>query len=117
MACMIALKLFSSVLAGHDITVFIDNESVVSMLNSGKGRDSVMLAIAREIWRLQYTYNFTIVPTHIPSIDNSMADHLSHYYDRPHSHSIVDSLSESGRFARLEVDPYLFHVPQTYIAS
>ena len=49
LAIYIAMRLWSKQMTNKRIQLFCDNQSVISILNSGKGKDKLMLHYARQI--------------------------------------------------------------------
>ena len=47
---LVALRLWYSTLCNSKLILYCDNMAVVSVLNTGKGYDALLLAIARNIW-------------------------------------------------------------------
>lgn len=74
----VALHTFvdSSCLGSH-IRVNCDNLASVQILQSGKGKNKVMLEVARSIWMLQAHFGIQITYEHIRGVDNKLADALS----------------------------------------
>lgn len=62
---------------GSHVRVNCDNLASVQLLQSGKGRNKVMLEVARSVWMLQATFGFHITYEHIRGVDNKLADALS----------------------------------------
>ena len=74
---LVALKELCKDESHVKIHVRCDNMSSVCMLQSGKGRDSVMLCIARNIWHWAAQKDIDIIATHVPGVEMTIADALS----------------------------------------
>ena len=53
---------------------------MVSILNTGKGLDPLLLAMARNIWLLASTQDIDLTVLHIPGKHNNIADLLSRWH-------------------------------------
>jgi len=74
---MVALRLWSSRLKGHKVKVFCDNSATVSVINSGRCKDTVMLGLLREVAFLCTTGSCMVKAVHLPGVENRLADGLS----------------------------------------
>ena len=79
LAIYIALRLWSKQITNKRIQLFCDNKSVISILNSGKGKDKLMLHYARQISMLCAINNSEIRLVYIESAENRIADYLSRW--------------------------------------
>lgn len=79
LAVYIALQLWRQDIVNKRIQLFCDNQSVISILNTGKGKDKLMLQFARQIAMLCANNNAEIRLVYIASQDNRMADYLSRW--------------------------------------
>jgi hypothetical protein len=77
LAIIIALKLWGNQWVGKNVLIQSDNAACVSVLNSGRARDSVMQICAREAMFVAASYDFTIFASHNPGRSNQTADILS----------------------------------------
>ena len=77
---LVALKVWHREWAGARIQVKCDNQDVVSVLNSGRSRDSVMAEYARNIFMWVSTFNIDIKVVHVPGKLNEVADLLSRWF-------------------------------------
>ena len=73
-----------------------DNYTVVSTLNSGRGRDHVLLAIARNVWLVAAQHDIDIAFIHIPGKLNVIADLLSRWYSNSVDRSRLSNLIFGG---------------------
>ena len=62
---------------GRCVVVYCDNMSAVQVMQSGKGKNLVMLEAARMAWMVQAMFQLTIIYRHIPGDLNTLADTLS----------------------------------------
>ena len=80
---MVALKLWGRHWSGLRLTVRCDNEVAVTVLNSGRCRNSFVNACLREICFLSATFGFEIRAVHLPGSLNEDADLLSRWDTSP----------------------------------
>lgn len=59
--------------------MWCDNQSVVAILNSKHSKSPRIMDLVRSITLLTLSNNFTISATHIPGLDNAIADSLSRF--------------------------------------
>ena len=76
---MVALKIWGHVWKDCHISIFCDNMAVVQVLNSGRTKDMVLAACARNIWMLSAIYNVQLSVNHIMGEKNRIADLLSRW--------------------------------------
>jgi len=91
LSLLVALRLWCPRFKGKKLKNFCDNEASVSVLNSGRCRDKLMLDLLREIAFLCALNHCMIRAVHLAGIDNRLADRLS----RKHMLSVTarDSLN------------------------
>ena len=77
---LVALKVWHKEWAGLRVLIKCDNQSVVSVLTSGKTKDSVMAKYARNIFLWLSAFNIDIRVVHVPCKLNPVADLLSRWY-------------------------------------
>ena len=66
--------------------MWCDNQSVVAIINSKHSKSPQVMDLVRAITLQTLSYNFTFNATHIPGLQNSIADSLSRFQmDRFHS--------------------------------
>ena len=76
--CMAAIRaIVGQSHRGMTIMVKCDNSAAVAIFSSGRGRDPVILACARAIWRHSAEVDCTLVFRHIPGVMMEAADTLS----------------------------------------
>ena len=76
---LLALRLWAPELSGRRLCLHCDNMAVVSILNSGRGQDSVLLSIARNVWLIAAKHDIDLTVQHIPGKHNVTADLLSRW--------------------------------------
>ena len=74
---LVALRLWSKQCGGLRIKIYCDNLMSVGLINSGKSRDKVMLAIIREVVYICAISNIHLMAIHLPGVENRKADYLS----------------------------------------
>ena len=72
------------------ILIKCDNQSVVSVLNSGRTCDLTLSAIARNIMMETATHDIELQMVHILGADNKIADLLSRWYITKNPHLILE---------------------------
>lgn len=95
---------------GGHIKLYCDNAASVQVLQSGRGRNKIILEVARYIWMLQAKYQFTISYAHIKGKDNVIADALSRAHLSPAMADIANVYID--KYSIKIVDPclYMFQV-------
>jgi len=88
---LLALRLWAPCFKGRKLLFYCDNEATVTVVNTGRCRDPVMLTLLREVSFVCAVSNCLIRCVHLAGVDNRLADDLSRR----------DSLSVSAR-AELE---------------
>lgn len=73
---ILGLHFMGSRWSGKRIRMWCDNKSVVASINSKSPR---VMDLIRVITLQTLQYNFTFTATHIPGLDNSIADSLSRF--------------------------------------
>ena len=77
---MVAFRVWGPQWENNKIKVFCDNAAVVSILNSGRTKDSFLSACARTLWLIQAKYNIKVCVQHIQGSKNIYADTLSRWF-------------------------------------
>jgi len=73
----IGLRLWAPSFKGKKLKFLCDNEATVSVVNSGRCKDAVMLSLLREIAFVCATNDCLVKAIHLPGVDNRLADALS----------------------------------------
>ena len=76
---LVASKIWASHWKDKKIKIFCDNMAVVQVMNTGRARDRVLAACARNIWLLAATFNIELIFVHISGQSNKVADLLSRW--------------------------------------
>lgn len=107
----VALHTFvdSSFKGGH-VHLFCDNAASVQVMESGKGRNKIILEVARYIWMLQAYYQFSITYEHIKGKDNVIADALSRAHLSPAMNDIANTYIDQHNVQVVDPCMYMFHV-------
>ena len=79
LAILVAILLWGAHIRNKRIIVHCDNSSCVSLLNTGRCRDKLMVCIARNIWLKCAQDNIQIKGLHIPTTENRLPDLLSRW--------------------------------------
>lgn len=92
---MVCLKLWSPLLRGERIKIHCDNMAAVTVLNTGRSKDSFLQACLREICLLVASYEVELRAVHIYGIDNRLPDLCSRWdldpkYKLEFSHRTAD---------------------------
>lgn len=86
--------------AGKCITLVTDNSSSAFALTSGRTRDPILSACAREMWLQAALADHDIQIVHKPGIDIPLADALSRMHDDASKAKLADRLIESAGITR-----------------
>ena len=78
-AVVIAIKMWGHELAGKRLLIQCDNSSTVALLNSGKSKDTLMLAWLRELLFHASQFQIQINAVHIEGVINRIPDMLSRW--------------------------------------
>ena len=82
----LACVLWAPTWTGKRIRMWCDNQSVVAIINSKHSKSPRVMDLVRAITLLTLAHNFTFSATHIPGLDNAIADSLSRFQmDRFHT--------------------------------
>ena len=105
---VIAAKLWRHKWSGHHVTLHCDNIACVYTINTGRARDPYLLKCARELWLLSAIHDFTVVASHKPGAENTLADTLSRRHLSPVYESRLDALIAERSLITIDVDASLF---------
>lgn len=95
---------------GAHVRVNCDNMASVQLLKTGKGRNKVMLEVARSIWMLQAEFGFHISYEHIRGRDNKLADALSRAHVAPVMARYAQEQLNSLNITRVNPCMYIFSI-------
>ena len=77
---LVAIRTWATLWKGKNIRIHCDNQAVVSVLTTGKTRDSRLAAIARNIFMEIAAYDICLRTVHISGKNNQVADNLSRFF-------------------------------------
>ena len=77
---MVSLKIWDTMWSNRKININCDNLPVVEVLKTGRARDEILAACARNIWLLTSIFNIQL---HIQGAKNTTADLLSRWRGTP----------------------------------
>ena len=78
---LVAIRVWARKWHSKKITIYCDNEAVVSVLNTGKTRDVKLAAISRNIFMISAENDITFQFSHVKGKNNTVADLLSRWTD------------------------------------
>ena len=76
---VVAAKIWAQHWSNQKIQIFCDNMAVVEVLTTGKTRDVTLATCARSLWLIAALYNIDFIFSHIPGVENTVADLLSRW--------------------------------------
>ena len=76
---LVALRVWADRWKGKFVHFFIDNQAVVTILNTGYTRDDKLGLYMRNIWLVASIHDIKMRISHIPGYKNSTADLLSRW--------------------------------------
>lgn len=94
--------------AGSHIRVLCDNLPSVTIMQTGKGRNKVILEVARAIWMLQAKFNIDISYDHIKGELNTLADALSRAHLSPKAELLANKLIHDNQLEVISPCLYIF---------
>ena len=77
---LVAVRTWATLWQGKNIRIHCDNQAVVSVLTTGKTRDAILAAIARNILMETSRHDICLRTVHISGKDNQIADNLSRFF-------------------------------------
>ena len=77
---LVAIRTWATLWQGKHIRIHCDNQAVVSVLTTGKTRDSLLAAIARNILMKVAEHDICLRTVHISGKNNEIADNLSRWF-------------------------------------
>lgn len=107
--CLISVKLWANMLSDTNVTLYCDSMVAVCALGSCRGRDELLLTIARELWLICARYDIHLNIKHMPGSEmEGGADALSRYHLDKSYRDLSNNLISNNHLTVWEVDPYLF---------
>ena len=89
---VVAAKIWTQHWSNQKIQIFCDNMAVVEVLTTGKTRDVTLATCARNLWLIAALYNIDFTFSHIPGVENTVADLLSCWNNDPHQIQKLEKL-------------------------
>ena len=89
---LVALRLWGKHLKGKVVQIHCDNFAVVNVLNTGRGRDPYLLAVARNICMLSAQGDIRLQVVHVLGKCNVIADLLSRWYTSINRKNLIQLL-------------------------
>ena len=89
---VVAAKIWANHWANKKIQIFCDNMAVVEVLTTGKTRDKTLATCARNLWLIAALHNINFIFSHIPGVENSVADLLSRWDNSAHHKEKLEKL-------------------------
>ena len=86
---LVAIRLWGRSWSHKKVLIKCDNQAVVSILKTGKTRDSTLATIARNILLEASCLHITITVIHVLGKDNKVADTLSRWQNSAHDQQIL----------------------------
>ena len=93
---------------GKHVRVHCDNMAAVQVLQTGKGKNRVLLDCARAAWMVQAVLNVQISYVHVPGVQNDIADALSRSHLSPKHHSNVKNILAANSLCLTEPCLHIF---------
>ena len=106
---MVALKIWGSCWSNQCVKIFCDNLPVVEVIRTGKARDHILAACARNIWLLSALYNVRLIVSHITGQDNTIADLLSRWHKTSNNYEKLTTLIPVHYWIPAHMDLMLFN--------
>ena len=99
---------------GTTVKVYCDNLPAVSVFQSGRGKNRIILEAARAIWMVQAIYQVHIIFEHIPGSHNELADVLSRIstskYMKDRAEHLVNYLGLTWVHSHVEIIDSVRHI-------
>ena len=76
---VVTCSIWHPFLAGECLQFWCDNQSVVSIINSGHSKVPRIMELVRKLVLLSMQHNFLVRACHVPGVSNEVADALSHF--------------------------------------
>lgn len=102
--------LIDSSYIGAHVQINCDNLSSVQLMQTGKGRNKIMLDAARAVWMLQAKFDIHISYEHIRGKDNKLADALSRAHLTPAMAQYAQTQLHKFNITRIPPCMYIFSI-------
>ncbi|VDI14398.1 Hypothetical predicted protein [Mytilus galloprovincialis] len=80
LSIIVCLKLWAQCFRGKRIRILCDNITSVTVINTGKSRDTFLQCCLRELCYIAAIYEFEIRAVHLAGTDNRLPDYLSRWH-------------------------------------
>ena len=101
---LVAIRTWATMWQGKNIRIHCDNQAVVSVLTTGKTRDSLLAAIARNILMKVAEYDICLRTVHISGKNNQIADNLSRWFMGNEYRERLYALLDNPTWVRVPTD-------------
>ena len=101
---VVAIKIWGEIWQNQAIDIKCDNMAVVEVLRSGRARDPILATCARNIWLLTAIFNIQLTVTHIPGVQNEVADLLSRWKGTDSQVNTLSSLIPNYHWMPVHLD-------------
>ena len=101
---VVAAKIWASHWTKKRVQNFCDNMAVVDVLNTGRARDPILATCARNLWLIAAIFNIDFIFSHIPGVENSVADLLSRWKHDPDHVKKLETLVETPVWVDTHID-------------
>ena len=81
LAVVLAVKQWGSKWCNQHVIIYSDSTTAVGTINKGTCRNPIAMHYLRELFWLSAIYNFRITASHIPGIENAIADAISRLHE------------------------------------
>lgn len=103
--CLIAARVFLRDAAGVCVQIVCDNESAISCLSTGRGRDPIIMSVCRAFWYFAARRDIRFVFTHAPGTSMAIADALSRSHLSDSAYGLACDLATRNRLRFVDVHP------------
>lgn len=104
LAVIVLIQVFDQKLKGRKIFLHCDNEAVVSVVNTGKSRDSNLQSCLRWLWYLLAVNDCMIKLLPVSSEDNKIADNLSRSHISPAHTSTCNTMIKELKLTECKIE-------------
>ena len=103
---LVALKLWAREWQQKHINLYVDNQAVVTICNTGYTRDTELATYLRNIWLITSIWDINLVVHHIPGYKNKIADCLSRWQGTEQCCQKLSSLVPQAEWCQLTHDVF-----------
>ena len=106
---LVAIKLWSSRLAGCNVTIHSDNSCCVALINYQRAHDAFLQRCLRELYLHLALHNISLSACHVAGSLNCLPDYLSRWHTSTLYQSSFATLTAGRELTELTVEEDLFH--------